>query len=195
MTLAIFDFDRTITTKDSFADFILSTHGIGGALWGLLVLSPVLMAYVLRFIPNWQAKQRVFVHYYKGWEKERFDSAAGEYARKKLPAIVRSVALQRVEWHKEQGHRVVIVSASFENYLKPWCDAHKVDLLATQLEIKEGRITGEFASGNCYGEEKLDRLKQAYHLNDFEFIYAYGDSKGDKVLAKIANEFQYNPFR
>lgn len=195
MKLAIFDFDGTVTTRNSFADFILSTHGIVGALWGLLVLSPALMAYALGFIPNWKAKQRVFAYFYKGWEKGRFEAAAGEYAREKLPAIVRPVALQRVEWHKEQGHRVVIVSASFEDYLKPWCDARGADLLATQVEIKEGRLTGEFASGNCYGEEKLDRLKQAYHLNDFEFIYAYGDSKGDKVLAKIANEFQYKPFR
>lgn len=195
MRLAIFDFDGTITTRNSFADFILWTHGIAGALWGLLILSPVLMAYTLGFIPNWKAKQGVFAYFYEGWEKGRFEAAAGEYARKKLSTIMRPVALQRVEWHQKQGHRVVIVSASFENYLKPWCDAHKVDLLATQLEIKEGRLTGEFASGNCYGEEKLDRLKQAYNLRDFEFIYAYGDSKGDKALAKIANEFHFKPFR
>ena len=195
MRLAIFDFDGTVTTRNSFADFILQTHGIAGALWGLLALSPTLMAYTLGFIPNWKAKQKVFAYFYKGWEKGRFEAAAGEYARKKLSTIMRPVALQRVEWHKDQGHRIVIVSASFEDYLKPWCDAHKVDLLATQLEIKEGRLTGEFASGNCYGEEKLDRLKQAYNLRDFEFIYAYGDSRGDKALAKIANEFHFKPFR
>ena len=152
------------------------------------------MAYTLGFIPNWKAKQKVFAYFYKGWEKGRFE-AAGEYARKKLSTIMRPVALQRVEWHKDQGHRIVIVSASFEDYLKPWCDAQGLDLLATQVEIKEGRLTGEFASGNCYGEEKLDRLKRAYNLSDFEFIYAYGDSKGDKVLAKIADEFHFKPFR
>lgn len=195
MKLAIFDFDGTITTRNSFADFILRTHGVMGALSGLLVLSPVLMAYILGCMANWKAKQKVFAYFYGDWEKERFEAAARDYAQKKLPAILRPAALKRVEWHKGQGHRVVIVSASFEDYLKPWCDAHKVDLLATQLEIKEGRLTGEFASGNCYGEEKLDRLKQAYNLSDFEFIYAYGDSDGDKPLAKIANEFHFKPFR
>ena len=195
MRLAIFDFDGTVTTRNSFADFILWTHGVMGALRGLLVLSPALMAYIFGCMPNWKAKQKVFAYFYKGWEKERFEAASRDYAREKLPAILRPAALQRVEWHQKQGHRVVIVSASFENYLNPWCDAHKVYLLATQLEIKEGRLTGEFASGNCYGEEKLDRIKQVYNLRDFEFIYAYGDSDGDKPLAKIANEFHFRPFR
>ena len=195
MHLAIFDFDGTVTTKNSFADFILRTHGVLGALRGLLVLAPALMAYVLGLMPNWMAKQKVFAYFYRGWERERFETAAGDYAQKKLPAILRPAALERLEWHKEQGHRIVIVSAAFENYLKPWCDIRGLDLLATQVEIKEGRITGEFLSGNCYGEEKLVRIKQAYNLSDFEFIYAYGDSEGDKVLAKIADEFQYKPFR
>ena len=195
MKLAIFDFDGTVTTRNSFADFIRQTHGIGRALWGLVVLSSVLVAYILRFIPNWQAKQKVFAHFYKGWEKERFEAAAGEYALEKLPAIVRPGAFQRVEWHKEQGHRIGIVSASFENYLKPWCETHGFDLLATRVEVKDDKLTGQFASKNCCGEEKVNRIKEAYRLDDFEFIYAYGDSRADKSLIKIADEFRYRPFR
>ena len=195
MSLAIFDFDGTVTTKDSFADFIFYSHGVLRTLWGVLVVSPVLILYVLKVIPNGKAKQKVFAYFYKGWEKKDFEAAATRYIQERLTAIIRPAAMKRLEWHKEQGHRIVIVSASFENYLKPWCEAHGFDLLATRVEVKDGKLTGQFASKNCYGEEKVNRIKEAYHLGDFEFIYAYGDSQADKSLAKIADEFHFKPFR
>lgn len=195
MKLAIFDFDGTVSVKDSFEDFILYSQGFPKTLLGVFVVSPILILYVLRLIPNWKAKQKVFAYFYQGWDTERFDAAAVHYAQKRLPAIVRPAALERLQWHKREGHRIVIVSASFENYLKPWCETHGFDLLATQVEVKEDKLTGEFASRNCYGEEKVNRLKQVYTLNDFEFIYGYGDSQGDKALSKIAGEFHYRPFR
>src|SRR3989338_4327668 len=170
MRLAIFDFDGTVTTRNSFADFILWTDGVMGALRGLLVLSPAIMAYIFGCMPNWKAKQKVFAYFYKGWEKERFEAAARDYARKKLPAILRPAALQRVEWHQKQGHRVVIVSASLENYLGVWCRREGFDCIATKVEVRDQRLTGKFASSNCYGEEKVRRIKERYNLNDFEYI-------------------------
>lgn len=194
MRLAIFDFDGTITTKDSFADFIFYSHGTPKTLLGILVVSPILVLYVLKIMPNWKAKQKVFAYFYKGWEKKDFEAAAERYIRERLPHIIRPAALKRLEWHKKEGHRIVIVSASFENYLKHWCEAFGFELLATKVEIKDGTLTGQFASKNCFGEEKVERLKETYDLNDFEFIYAYGDSKGDMALAKISDEFHYRPF-
>lgn len=195
MHLAIFDFDGTVTTRDSFTDFIFYSRGLLRTFLGILAVSPALILYVLKVMPNWKAKQKVFAHFYKGWKQERFEAAALRYAQKRLSAIVRPAALERLHWHQGKGHRIVIVSASFENYLKPWCGRYGFDLLATRLEVKDGVLTGRFASKNCYGEEKVKRLKEAYRLEDFELIYAYGDSAGDHALAEIADEFHYRPFR
>lgn len=195
MKLAIFDFDGTITKKDSFEDFILCSQGGLKTLRGVLATSPALVSYLLGLMPNWQAKQKVFAHFFQGWETGQFNAAAVAYAKEKLPAIVRPAALDRLQWHKREGHRVVVVSASFENYLKPWCDSLGFDLLATRVEVGEGRLTGQFASKNCYGDEKVQRIKAAYRLSDFEFIYAYGDTRGDLPLKTISNEFHYQPFR
>lgn len=195
MKLAIFDFDGTITTRDSFTDFIFYCHGAPKTVLGMLTLTPVLILYVLKLWPNWKAKQKVFARFYQGWEETVFNATAARYADEKLSTLLRPAAMERLKWHKEQGHKIVIVSASFEAYLKPWCERHGFDLLGTLVEVIEGRITGQFASKNCHGVEKIERLKACYQLEDFEYIYAYGDSRGDLPLATIANDFQYKPFR
>lgn len=195
MRLAIFDFDGTISDRDSFADFIFFVHGVPKTLWGVLLNSPVLLGYIFKIVPNWKAKEHVFSYFFKGWETQRFDTIARKHASERLPKLLRPAALQKIAWHKEQGHKIVVVSASFENYLGVWCKSQGLDLLGTQVEIKNSKLTGKFASKNCFGEEKIIRIKQAYNLADFDYIYAYGDSRGDLPLKTIADEFHYKPFR
>ena len=195
MTLAIFDFDGTISTKDSFEDFIFFTHGFTKTVLGILINSPILVLYLLKIISNEQAKQKIFAHFYGGWEADRFKTLATQYTQKYLPKILRPKALERLAWHKKEGHKIVVVSASFENYLSIWCQNEGIDLIATQVEIKEGNLTGQFASPNCYGDEKVRRINQIFNLKDFSTIYAYGDSRGDLPLKTIATEFHYKPFR
>lgn len=95
---------------------------------------------------------------------------------------------------KKYWHIVVVVSASIEDWLKPWCDENKVKLIATKLEFKNELITGRFASENCYGEEKVRRIKEVYALESFEYIYAYGDSSGDIKMLSLADEQHYKLF-
>ncbi|MCB9772383.1 MAG: HAD family hydrolase [Candidatus Omnitrophica bacterium] len=195
MNLAIFDFDGTISTKDSFEDFIFFSHGRVKTVLGILKNAPTLLQYLFGSMSNSYAKEKIFTYFYQGWEITKFDQFAQRHALERLPKILRPQALEKLAWHKAQGHKIVIVSASFENYLGVWCKREGFELLATQLQVIDDKITGKFASNNCFGEEKINRLKQAYNLADFEFIYAYGDSRGDLPLKTIANEFHYKPFR
>ncbi len=194
MKLAIFDFDGTITYRDGFIPFMFFTHGVIRTVFKSFLLSPVLFLYVIKVLPNWKAKEIVFASFYKQWPEVRFNQRAAEYARKHLSLIVKASARERLQWHQEKGHKIVIVSASFENYLGVWCQKEGFDCIATKIEIQDQKLTGRFASANCYGEEKVRRIKEKYNLNDFEYIYAYGDSRGDLPLKALANEFQYKPF-
>ena len=72
---------------------------------------------------------------------------------------------------------------------------HNLDLIATKLEIRNGTVTGKFLSKNCYGIEKAHRVQEQYNLNDYDHIYAYGDSRGDKELLGLADESFYKPFK
>lgn len=158
-------------------------------------LSPMLMAYKLRLIPNYKAKEYTLSYFFNGMREEKFMQLANEYSLEHINAILRPKAMHKIAWHKAHGHTVVVVSASIECWLKPWCDENKLALIATKLEIKNGFVTGKLFKKNCYGIEKVNRLNELYDLSDYNYIYAYGDSYGDKELLALANEPFYKPFR
>jgi len=193
--LALFDFDGTITTDDSLIKFIRYSVGNLKTAWGMLVLSPMLVIFKLKLIPNYKAKQMMISYFFKGMNEQQFKKLAEEYSLKHIDAILRPKAMEKIAWHKEQGHKVIIVSASMESWLKPWCDENNLDLIATRLEITNGIVTGKFLTKNCYGIEKANRIHERYDLSEYNHIYAYGDSRGDKELLALADENFYKPFR
>ena len=195
MILAFFDFDGTITTDDSLIKFIRFVVGDAKTLWGMILLSPMLVVYKLKLIPNYKAKQMMLSYFFKGMDKQQFQKIAEEYSLKHIDTILRPKAMEKITWHKELGHKVIVVSASIECWIRPWCDQNGLDLIATKIEVKDGLITGKFLTKNCYGIEKASRVKEAYNLDDYDYIYAYGDSRGDKELLGLADKSFYKLFR
>ena len=193
--IVFFDFDGTITTDDSLLKFIRFVVGDRRFLLGLVVLSPMLVLYKLKLIPNYKAKQYMLSWFFKGMSKDSFFKVANEYSLVHIDKILRPKAIEKINWHKNQGHKVVVVSASIECWLRPWCEKNSLELIATKLEIKDDIVTGKLLSKNCYGVEKVNRIKEIYNLKDFEYIYSYGDSSGDKQMLELAHEKFYKPFR
>ena len=193
-TLALFDFDGTLTTKDSLADFIQYSVGRLPYYRGLSLLSLTLIGYKLKLVSNSIAKQKLIAHFFEGWEESRFNNCADRYSDIQLNIIIRPEAMERVKWHQSEGHRVTVVSASMENWLKKWCQKYGLDLIATRLEVKNGRLTGKFSTQNCHGIEKVNRIKSRYDLRKYNAIYAYGDSPGDKEMLEIATKHYYKRF-
>lgn len=194
-TLALFDFDGTITTGDSLIKFIRFFVGETKFILGMAVLSPILIAYKLKLIPNYKAKQMMLSYFLKGIAEEQFRIISQDYSLKHIDKIIRPSALDMIKHHKRLGHKVVIVTASMECWVKPWCELNNLELVATKLEVKNGKVTGKLATKNCHGIEKVNRIKEKYSLDDCEYIYAYGDSRGDKEMLALANEYYYKPFR
>lgn len=195
MKLALFDFDGTITTKDSLPDFIQHAIGKRAYFIGVFKLSPMLTAYKLKLIKNDVAKEIFISHFFSNWDEKSFNEIAEQYAANRIDKITRPKAMKKILWHLEQDHKVVIVSASMESWLRNWCDKHNIELLSTRLEVKNGRLTGKFATKNCYGLEKEERVREQFDLQSYEYIYAYGDSPGDKELLALADEAHYKPFQ
>ena len=193
--ISLFDFDGTITTDDSLIKFIRFVVGDLKTAWGMLLLSPILITYKLKLVPNYKAKQWMISYFFKGMGEKQFLKDAEEYSLNHIDKILRPKAMEKIAWHLGQHHKVVVVSASIECWLKPWCDKNSLDVIATKIEIKDGMITGNFLSQNCSGVEKANRVKEAYNLSDYDHIFAYGDTRGDKELLALANESFYKPFR
>ncbi len=194
-TLALFDFDGTITKNDSLLKFIRFAVGDIKFIHGLIALSPTLIAFKLKLMPNYEAKERMLSWFFKEFSENDFIRTANEYSLNHIDKILRPEAIKRLEWHKNQGHKIVVVSASLETWLKPWCDKNKLELIATKMLIDNGKVTGTLASNNCHGQEKVNRIKAEYDITSFDYIYAYGDSSGDKEMLELAHEKAYKPFR
>jgi phosphoserine phosphatase len=52
-------------------------------------------------------------------------------------------------------------------------------------------VTGRFLTRNCSGKEKVRRIEEQYDVKSFGYIYAYGDTPGDKAMLDLANERYY----
>ena len=193
-SLALFDFDGTITTHDSFRDFLLFFFGKWRFMLGCLRAAPWLIAFLLRLINNQTAKQQVTRIFFAGMPQKNFEEKAKAFATGILNDIVRPAAVEKIRWHRQQGHRVILVSASFTDYLKFWCEQHGIEIISTRLETKDGVLTGNFATPNCFGPEKVRRIREVVDIAEYQTIYAYGDSRGDREMLAIAHEKGYRVF-
>ncbi len=187
------DFDGTITTKDSFAEFIKFYKSPTLFYFGLILCSPFLLLFKLRVLSNQAAKELLTRFYFKGDHITDFSEKANTFSLTKIDDILIPKAIQQLQEYKKAGGKVVIVSASFALYLKAWCSKNDFELIATELEVKDEKITGNFFGENCYGEEKLKRIRLSYDLSNYE-VHAYGDTKGDLPMLSIAQKSFYRVF-
>ena len=193
--IAAFDFDGTITTKDTFLRFIKFSKGSLAFYWGLLLYSPVILAYKLKLYPNWKAKQLVFTHFFKGMEHSRFIHLGERFAAE-VEIIKRPLAFEEISLHQGQGTKVYIITASIYEWVFPWCMKNGIEsLLATNIEVDSaGLITGKFLSPNCYGREKVIRLLEKEPDRNSYTLFAYGDSRGDRELIEFADKGWFKKF-
>ena len=129
--------------------------------------------------------------FFKGWTKTQLDKIAEEFAETVLPKIIRPIALEKISYHKTQGDKVVVVTASLDSWIKAWCEPLKIDFICSEPEVHEGMITGKLATPDCIGIEKVNRIQAQYNLNDYEKIFAYGDSYRDNEMLDMADVAYY----
>ena len=191
----MFDFDGTITRRDTLFDFIRFYRGRWAFYWGMVQLTPWLLVFKLGFIANWVAKERVLAHFFGGEPLTEFRQRASDYARHRLPQIIRPSALLKINELKEQQATIYVVSASAEDWIRDWSESLGINLLATQLETQQQRVTGRIAGRNCYGPEKVCRIKEELNLAQHSTIYAFGDSRGDREMLAVASHPHYRYFK
>ena len=190
-----FDFDGTLTRRDTLIEFIRFVKGDKAFLLCFLRYSPLLVLMKLGLYPNWKAKQRVFSHCFRGMAVDTFNSLCSRFARDKA-RLMRPKGMKKLREVLAEGGKVVIVSASVNNWVEPFFEGiGGVYVVGTMVEEREGVLTGRFLTKNCYGEEKVTRLLQLFPERTQYWLTAYGDSRGDFELLDFANESYYRPFK
>lgn len=193
VTVAVFDVDGTLTVRDCVIPFTRRVAGTSRLLRGIL-RQPVRIFSALRSRDR-DAVKAVFAEIaFAGIDATDLDNHGIAFADEVYSGWMRDDVARRFRWHQEQGHVVVLVSASFETYLAPLGDLLEADaVLCTRLEMVDGVATGRLDGPNCRGAEKVQRIarwceESGLSLESVE--YAYGDSKGDlEMLALARNSF------
>lgn len=193
--IAFFDFDGTITTKDTLLEIIKFQKGTIPFYFGFLLNSPFLIAFKIGLISNQTAKERILTYFFGKTPVDQFQNECDRFAEEDLGKLIRPKAILEIQTLKEKGFEVVIVSASASPWLTAWTKRHQLKLIATELEVRSQKITGRISGKNCHGLEKVNRIRQQYVLEEYGEVYCYGDTSGDIPMLQISTRSFFKPFR
>ena len=192
--VAAFDFDVTITTKDTFVPFLTRAFGKSKVRMAFSRLAPEACKVVFGLSDRDRLKERLVRTLFLGESVERLREAGREHSVEILN-WVRPAARKRIDSHKVRGDRLVMVSASLDLYLEPVAKALGFDdLLCTSPSVNHMVFDGGLVGKNCRGPEKVRRLSNLLgNLSEYE-LHAYGDSAGDREMLKVADRSYYRAF-
>jgi phosphatidylglycerophosphatase C len=189
-----FDFDGTLTVRDSFVAFL--KWRAGGRRWtvGLLRLAPAALAYLVHR-DRGRIKAAAVREFLKGTPRDRLEAEARAFAEGHSRRLLRPDAVAAWKRWRADHVRLVIVTASPDLIVAPFARGLGADaIIGTQLAFDAGdRATGGFATPNCRGPEKVARLKAAFG-EDVELKAAYGDTGGDREMLAMATTAGYRVF-
>lgn len=190
----VFDFDGTLTTRDTLIAFIRFARGTTWLMRCLLLLLPRLVLMKIGLVDNGRTKERLFAMCFKGMPTVDFDNLCHRFASSVGRSVMRQETWGVMEKAVAEGNPVYVVSASVDNWVSPFFQG-SVTVVGTRVESANGKLTGRFLTPNCYGAEKVRRLKEAMPYLDnarsHYYIIAYGDSRGDKEMLAYADESHY----
>lgn len=195
-TIAAFDFDGTLTYRDTLFPFLRSCVGNLNAYKKILHLLPEFLAYGLNFYSRQMIKESVLTAFLSHVSQEQLYFEGERFACQQLPKLLKPNGINKLEWHLKQGHPCFLVTANIPFQIKSWADKMGFQQIVTsRCEITaQGTLTGKLIGLNCWGPEKARRLAELLGPRENYILYAYGDSRGDKELLEMADFPFYRTF-
>lgn len=201
--LYVFDFDGTLTTRDTLLEFIRYAWGTTALYRVLLMYSPLILLMKLHLYSNHKVKEKVFSSMFKGMEADWFGCLCRDFATTHRDMLRPGAAAYIEKLLGRPDTSVVVVSASIESWIAPFfygipgnpIKAPVITVIGTRHEVRGNTLTGKFLTPNCYGQEKVRRLLELFPDRNSYHLTAFGDSRGDRELLAFADEAHYKPFR
>lgn len=191
--LYCFDFDGTLTYKDTMFLF-LKFYDKKKFYWQFAKHTPLFILLKLGLLEAEKVKKSLISGVLKGEKKEKIEMKAQKFFEKYYAEIFRKNALDFIENMDRENTESLIVSASLDIWVKPFAEKLNIKLLSTEAEFVNGIFTGNFATKNCNGQEKVNRIKKEIEGKKFDKIIAFGDTSGDKEMLAFANESHFKFF-
>lgn len=192
--IVAYDFDGTLTTRDSFTTFLKWRTSPARHAKGMVRLAPAALSY-LAHRNRGRIKAAAVREFLAGMTREALEAEARAFAETQAVRLLRPDALRSWRYWRQRHAKLVIVSASPDVVVAPFARGLGADaLIATELAYDDrGRVAGSFLGPNCRGPEKVRRL-QAMFGPDVRLTAAYGDTSGDREMLAIADHAGYREF-
>ena len=198
----VFDFDGTITTRDTFALFLKYYAGTTCWLMNITRLMPTFIAYKMGRTDRHAVKKAVINQFFAGKLAADVQAKAVQFADEIIPDLIRPAALDRIKVlladPKCGPESLYICSASIGPYLRCWANSvgiHEEHVMSTELEIVNKRITGGLDGYNVWGANKVRRIIDQFASKSVKIKEAYGDTRGDQEMLHAAEASFFKPFR
>lgn len=192
--LSVFDFDGTLTRRDSFVPFLLFAFGWKAFASRALRMMPACIRYLGKGMSRDELKAVLVATFLTGVEEAWVKCKAVEFRRAFWVRLMRPSGLQSVAAELASGAQVTICSASPRIVLMPFAEKLGINLIATELEVVDGKLTGAISGSNCRCEMKVLRLESVYGPLDKFRLRAWGDTRGDHELLAAAQEPHWRHF-
>lgn len=183
--VALFDFDGTLFRGDSIAPFLLFLlRKKPMTIVFFLRLSLLVIPYAFKLIDKKTMKNEV-LRIWSHVAKSQQEPLLKEFHDRILLPRCYSDGIERVRWHQNQGHLLVLASASMDFYLQTIQKSLGFDLLiCTQTS---SAAIPQVVGANCYGEEKINRINQLdfFQHTDWSASFAYSDHHSDLPMLKL----------
>lgn len=189
MKLVFFDFDGTLTKKDTLFAFVRFAKGDGRFWINMLLFLPFFAGLAAGFLDAGKVKARMLSFFFKGETRDQLEKWGTAFCKGPLKEQLRPEIMHKMKEYIREGREVVLASASCDAWVAPFCRENQIGCVCTVLAYDgANRFTGKFATGNCKGEEKKRRLLAEYDLSMYSHITAYGNSSDDLPMMGLAQE-------
>lgn len=142
----------------------------------------------LGILSNNNVKQKYIQYFFKNLNYEHFKLIASNFAVNEIEKKLSPKIYREFQKHLKAKDKIVIVTASIPEWIAPWSTKFGVEIIGTNLEILDNKITGRFITNNCFGKEKVNRIKAIIDLEKFDEICVYGSGKGDLEMLQLSKK-------
>lgn len=192
-TLYCFDFDGTLTHRDTMFAFLKFAD------------KQRFQRYFLGLIPQFafvkfgltdpaRVKLKFIASVLKNLSENEIHRLAQDFFQQKHNELLRPNALKFIQNLDLEKNKALMVTASLDFWARPFAEFLGLELVATRAKLNEGKFQGEIIGQNCNGAEKVHRIEEIYSPDLFEHTVAFGDTKGDLPMLSWAKEKHYRPF-
>ncbi|MGE0267502.1 MAG: HAD-IB family hydrolase [Candidatus Omnitrophota bacterium] len=188
MKIVLFDFDRTLTNRDTLRPVAKYFSGEDRKYFSLVILYFILVLSRFRIINDKTMKEFFLSVFIKGKELSWVNTAVRKYFGNNLESLINRPVFEALENYRKNSAKIYIVSANFDFLLEPLIELWGITgVICTQTEKLNGVFTGKITGETCKGKEKAARLRTMFAPQDFSGMTAYGD-EGDREMLDMVGE-------